>query len=102
MFECAGALRTWSIENEPTAGTVADARQLDDHRLDYLEYEGPIAGNRGSVTRWDAGEYALEHADERQWRAVLSGGRIPGRLTLLRQPANHSWRVSFAAAPTSG
>lgn len=30
--------------------------ELPEHRLIYLDYEGPISGDRGSVTRVDAGE----------------------------------------------
>ena len=35
------------------------AERLPDHRRRYLDYEGPISGNRGSVIRWDAGDYVL-------------------------------------------
>ena len=38
-----------------------DAEVLPDHRLAYLDYEGPISGDRGSVTRWDRGTYDVEH-----------------------------------------
>lgn len=39
------------------------ARRLPDHRSAYLEYEGPIAGNRGQVSRIESGQYCLTKAD---------------------------------------
>jgi hypothetical protein len=79
-----------------------EARQLPDHRLAYLDYEGPVSGDRGAVTRWDAGEYRLEVGDDERWIATLSGRRLKGRMTLARRGEGHLWTVSFAAAPTSG
>lgn len=35
------------------------AQRLPDHRRKYLEYEGPIAGNRGVVTRCAEGQVLL-------------------------------------------
>ncbi|QDV22614.1 hypothetical protein [Aureliella helgolandensis] len=35
------------------------ARRLPDHRPLYLDYEGPISRNRGSVTRYAAGTYTI-------------------------------------------
>ncbi len=32
-------------------GTATIARQLSDHRNIYLDYEGPVSGNRGTVKR---------------------------------------------------
>lgn len=34
-----------------TPGTSAHAQRLQDHRAIYLDLEGPISGNRGSVRR---------------------------------------------------
>jgi hypothetical protein len=44
---------TWPIESE------TPLIELEDHRRAYLDYEGPISGGRGSVTRVEAGEYVL-------------------------------------------
>ncbi|MGD9722130.1 MAG: DNA polymerase ligase N-terminal domain-containing protein [Pirellulales bacterium] len=102
MFERAGTLRTWAVEREPDFSNPQSALALADHRLDYLDYEGPVSGDRGSVTRWDRGEYTIVAESAGEWVVVLSGSRLVGRMTLARAPADHSWRVSFAAAPTSG
>lgn len=57
MLEDGGVLRTWRLLAEPAAGQVVRAEQLADHRLAYLDYEGPVSGGRGSVARWDHGTY---------------------------------------------
>ena len=96
-------LRTWALEAEPFSSPQIAAQQLPDHRLAYLDYEGPVSGDRGTVTRWDAGEYRLEHDAQDEIKLVLRGGRLSGLLTLARHSReSHSWRVSFFAAPTSG
>ena len=59
MLESGGILRTWALAALPAAGEPITAEQLPDHRLHYLDYEGPLSGNRGSVTRWDHGSFEL-------------------------------------------
>jgi hypothetical protein len=101
MFESGGVLRTWSVLVEPGFGIEAAAEPLALHRLAYLDYEGPISGGRGSVSRWDAGEYDLLAASDQRWQARVRGARFCGTITLERAIGNaHSWRVSFGAAPT--
>jgi hypothetical protein len=52
-------LWTWRLLEHPATSGAIRAERLPDHRRRYLDYEGPISGNRGSVTRWDAGDYVL-------------------------------------------
>ncbi len=104
MLEQTGSLRTWALESEPSpAGEIA-ARQLADHRPFYLEYEGPVSGNRGSVSRWDEGEYRVETETSKELVVAMCGRRLRGLLTLrpLGSAESHSWRVSFRAVPTTG
>ena len=48
-------LRTWAIDQPIIEGIALPARALAAHRRIYLEYEGAISGNRGTVHRWDQG-----------------------------------------------
>ncbi len=57
MLEAGEVLRTWAIDAPLVAGRDLPARALDDHRKVYLEYQGEISGNRGSVRRVDAGVF---------------------------------------------
>ncbi len=52
-------LRTWRLHQPPAEGTLITATALPDHRQMYLEYEGPVSGDRGEVWRWDFGEVKL-------------------------------------------
>ena len=44
----------------PAPGVEMIAEALGDHRLDYLDYEGPVSGDRGLVSRWDRAVTAVE------------------------------------------
>ena len=85
MLDSGDALRTWALAEEPVANREIAAEQLADHRREYLTYEGPISGGRGSVARWDAGEYEIirERAGE-EMVVTLAGTRLHGELTLRK------------------
>ena len=78
MLEAGDVLRTWRLLAPPGPGRSCPAELLPDHRTIYLDYEGPVSGNRGSVKRWDAGtfEWEVEAADRLVVR--LAGQRING------------------------
>jgi DNA polymerase Ligase (LigD) len=82
MLEVADALRTWAIDAPMVPGVDLPARLLGDHRLAYLDYEGPVSGNRGSVRRVESGVY-----ETRLWmpdvvRIELRGAQLVGELEL--------------------
>lgn len=56
--ESGGMLWAWRLLSEPSAGECCPAEPLPDHRPLYLDYEGPVGGERGTVARWDGGEYS--------------------------------------------
>ncbi len=97
MLETASALATWSLAEPPDAAPTIPARMLPDHRLAYLEYEGPISDNRGSVTRWDHGTYELRRYDRDEVAAVVAGEKLIGEVTLRRSTGDpDAWTFSFA------
>lgn len=65
MLEQDGVLITFEVARLPSQAGPFQARRLVDHRLAYLDYEGQISGNRGSVIRLDRGYYAQASADDR-------------------------------------
>jgi hypothetical protein len=82
LLEAGGVLRAWRLSAEPVAGRAIPAEANFDHRLLYLDYEGPLSGGRGSVTRWDAGVFEwIEDGPERVV-VELSGGKLSGRVEL--------------------
>lgn len=96
MLEKEAALRTWRLSQEPGAGKAIDAEPLPDHRVAYLDYEGPVSGNRGTVRRFDRGEYRV--MEERPERVVveLRGHVLQGTATLERTGQGELWRFTFA------
>jgi len=96
MLEHAGALRTWALERLPALGEVVSAERLCDHRLAYLDYEGEVSGERGAVSRVDAGDYECVQENETQIVLSVSGQMIRGTLTLIApEGQSHRWRVSL-------
>ncbi len=95
MLECGDALRTWRLADLPEAGKSVVAELLGDHRLAYLDYEGPVSGGRGSVKRWDRGAFEwLEHSAESVSVAVR-GEQLQGQLD-LRRTETGNWNCAFA------
>ena len=91
MLEEESTLRTWQLLEEPSGRATISATQLADHRKLYLDYEGPISGNRGHVHRWDQGVYEMLREDDRQITVRLSGRKINGVATLTRRADPADW-----------
>jgi hypothetical protein len=90
MLETGDVLRTWRLAAPPEPGAVIAAEPLGDHRRLYLDYEGPVSGNRGSVRRWDVGEFAwLENGGERV-TVILRGQCVRGHATLAADSSGWS------------
>jgi hypothetical protein len=96
MLEAGDVLQTWRLTAAPEIGSnLNDATALDDHRLAYLDYEGPVSGNRGRVRRWDAGVFEEESDSVPTARKLIfRGGRILGRV-LLERVEGTSWRFVY-------
>jgi bifunctional non-homologous end joining protein LigD len=60
MLEVGDILRTWRLAAPPQPGLPIAAELTFDHRKFYMNYEGPVRGNRGHVLRWDWGTYTTE------------------------------------------
>ena len=96
MLECDGALKTWALAQAPAARSEQSAEALADHRLHYLDYEGPVSGDRGAVSRWDRGDYTVQQQTADQWRVLLAGRVLRGPLLLTRLPSGSGqWRFQF-------
>jgi len=73
------------------------AERLPDHRLAYLDYEGPISGDRGEVHRIAAGTFeVLQQSDERL-QVVLSSEKLQGVVQLTRDTAQpQAWQLRLS------
>src|SRR5436190_15625047 len=73
MFEANGVLLTWAAAELPATGTSVAAERLADHRLAYLEYEGPISGGRGNARRVDSGDFEWIEQQPTRYAAQVRG-----------------------------
>jgi hypothetical protein len=89
FLERDGALLAWRL---PAGGAVPlPAVANASHRLHYLDYEGPVPGDRGTVACEDRGplEWIATSIDCYTFR--LSGTRWDGRFELRRGAAGEWW-----------
>ena len=84
MLEAGDVLRAWRLDAPPRAGHSLRAEPIGDHRSAYLDYEGPVSGGRGSVTRWDVGVFSWDESGADRLTLVLDGNRCRGRAVLQR------------------
>lgn len=94
MLETRGVLRTWRLYGRPDSPDAIRAEPIGDHRIAYLDYEGPVGGGRGRVIRWDRGEY--EWIDERADRLFLRlfGSICRGQAELAARDGEWHWLYS--------
>jgi hypothetical protein len=113
MLECDGVLRTWSLEELPrwwqvfanrkygildisfAAWNFVRAYPLGDHRIAYLDYEGPVSGDRGYVRRLDAGKVEFLRNKVNDLEAVLKGEVLRNSTVHLEQ-MDDGWQLNVS------
>jgi hypothetical protein len=111
MFEVGQVLHTWSLDTCPRnwktpakSGAlvqIADTdtvivRRIADHRLAYLDYEGAVSGDRGTVRRVDAGTYDENRQSPTIWEIEVLGRTLRGRIILERMTSNDEcWQLTY-------
>jgi hypothetical protein len=78
MLEAGAKLRTWRLSAAPEPNRSVEAVASVDHRAVYLDYEGPVTGNRGTVKRWDAGTFTFLVDTAERVSVNLKGIRLCG------------------------
>jgi hypothetical protein len=93
MLEHGDTLRTWAIDEPIVADVDLPARALPDHRRIYLDYEGELSGNRGTVRRVDQGVYTALIWEEGRVRVRLEGTQLVGEVEICQvcSPEGVSW-----------
>lgn len=97
MLEQDDSLATWALDSRPDLSEFTRAVRLANHRLRYLDYEGPISGNRGHVTQFDSGECRLLDENDDLVRAELRGQKLIGLVILARSEDDDHWRFTYEA-----
>ena len=107
-----GELVTWRamtrLDEEEI--TTFDAVRIADHRPEYLEYEGPVSGGRGSVRRVAAGRAVWRALSEEHAEVVIRWdvgwscryvGRMIGRAVGSDAPSP-VWRFDVSPGSLEG
>lgn len=72
--------------------------QTADHRMAFLDYEGPLTGDRGSVRRIDSGPLKWRRFGLDLMEAEIQGLKWRGVLK-LKKIAGNEWTVQLRAMP---
>ena len=102
MIDGGDGLTTWKMAEPPENALSRElqCRRIADHRRAYLDYEGPVSGDRGVVRQHDAGWCEVRRRGENDWRIRLEGRRVRGRFRLYRSDQSESaWRLRCEPAP---
>jgi len=88
-LEMDGVLKSWAIPKEPLnqKGVKRLAIQVEDHALEYANFEGIIPEGyygAGKVEIWDRGTYELEKREENKIVVRIRGEKLRGRFCLIK------------------
>ena len=89
-----GVLRAWRLLSEPRAGADVPAEPNAPHRLFYLDYEGPVSGGRGSVSRWDRGTCEWYSDGAGRAEVDLRGEKLAGLAVMQRTEEGWTFRLT--------
>jgi hypothetical protein len=96
MFERENHLATWQVSVGPAEwpDNPQNAVKIQNHRLDYLSYQGPISNNRGRVEIADQGGFDAGEISEIRWVVRLAGKILNGDLE-LQHIGDDRWLLTF-------
>lgn len=94
-LEMDGVLKSWALPKDPPtkSGVRRLAVQVEDHPLDYIDFEGSIPEGTygaGTVEIWDKGTYILRTRKEGKIEFTLQGNKLEGIYLLIRF-RNKNW-----------
>jgi len=110
MLEQGDSLATWELQKLPASwarlfetelAATSDsvpAIRLPDHRLAYLEFEGPLSGDRGEVHRCDGGAYEILSEQNDTLSVRLSGAILKGEAKLSCSSGH--WQLQQLTEPS--
>ena len=95
-LEMDGVLKSWAIPKEPSTspGIRRLAVQVEDHPVDYANFEGTIPEGEygaGTVEIWDRGTYKLIDRKEDKLIVEINGNRLKGTYVLVRFKEQKNW-----------
>lgn len=91
-----GVLKSWAVPKAPLteSGVKRLAVQVEDHPLDYANFEGTIPEGQygaGTVEIWDRGKYILMEKTEDKLIFEIRGDKLQGLYCLVRFKGRENW-----------
>jgi bifunctional non-homologous end joining protein LigD len=92
-----GVLVSWAIPNgipmSPKENRMAV--HVEDHPLDYIDFEGviPEGYGAGTVKLWDTGSYELEKWEPKKVIVTFHGNRLNGKYALFQTRSKKDWMI---------
>ena len=87
-LELDSVLKSWAVPKEPpaVAGIKRLAIAVEDHPLDYIDFEGEIEEGygKGEVKIWDEGTFTVDSRKQHKIVFILDGKKLKGKFTLLK------------------
>ena len=95
-LEMDGVLKSWAVPKEPprTPGVKRLAVQVEDHPIEYADFEGIIPEGHygaGKVEIWDRGSYVLKERTDNKIVFELNGEKLKGTYVLLKFKGDKNW-----------
>lgn len=81
-------LKSWAVPKEPPtqSGIRRLAMQVEDHELNYIDFEGTIPKGEygaGTVEIWDKGTFTLQNRTDKILEFTLHGSKLKGNYALV-------------------
>ena len=95
-LEMNGVLKSWAVPKIPPteSGVKRLAVQVEDHPLDYANFEGTIPEGQygaGTVEIWDKGKYVLKEKTSDKLIFEIRGNKLRGLYCLVRFKGKENW-----------
>ncbi|MDP2718834.1 MAG: DNA polymerase ligase N-terminal domain-containing protein [Dehalococcoidia bacterium] len=87
-LEMDGVLKSWAVPKEPplVPGVRRLAVQVEDHPLDYMDFQGTIPPGEygaGTVEIWDKGTFELQKLEAGKIEFSVRGNKLQGGYILI-------------------
>jgi hypothetical protein len=84
----------WRLLRQPCSGEPIAAEQLPPHRLQYLDFEGPVSGNRGIVKSVANGTYQIVSTQPEFTIALMGLDWAHSASLVIYEPDRFFWQFS--------
>ena len=85
-LELDGVAKSWAVPKEPSLDEKRLAIPVDDHDVEYMDFEGEIKEGygKGTVKIWDKGYWEPLEIGEKKIVAMIYGEKLKGKFTLIK------------------